>query len=154
MISLFACQSGKNRQYYATISVLPDFEMLSLDSSSIFRAVNIDIGEPLLIFYFRPDCPYCRMETKALLNAYDQWKKCHVYMLAGASLDAIRKYVNEFHLDQYKNITVGKDYQHSFVNAFQSEVIPFIAVYNSHKQLLKIYHGEVQVDKLVAAVNI
>jgi thiol-disulfide isomerase/thioredoxin len=153
MTSLFACQSDRNKQYLAVVSILPGFEMLLLDSSTIFEAGNTPIGKPLLIFYFRPDCPHCRKETKALLNIYDQWKDCHIYMLAGASLDAIRQYVNEFHLDQYKNITVGKDYQHSFVNIFHPEEIPFLAIYNSHKQLLKIYHGEVQVDKLIAVEN-
>ena len=153
MSSLFSCQLKRNHQYLSTVSRIPNFQMQLLDSASIFQTATIRTGEPILIFYFRPDCPYCRRQTKELIANIKQLKNVHLYMISGAALDAIRQYSSQFRLGQFGNIVIGKDYQYSFVDLYQPGVIPFLAIYNGKKQLLKIYHGEIPVQKLVSVIN-
>jgi hypothetical protein len=127
--------------------------MLLMDSITLFRSEDIPSGKPIVMIYFRTDCPYCQEETKNIINNITTFKNFQVYFLSGSSLKDIKDYAQSFHLNQYPNIIVGKDYAHSFTQVYKPNSVPYLAIYNSRKELLKIYDGNIPINVLIAAIQ-
>lgn len=151
---LLSCHSTQDKAYLSSISALPSFDMLLLDSTTLYHAQDIPSGKPIVMVYFRPDCPHCQLETKSLVSRIGDLQNFRIYFLTGADFDDAKSYAHYFHLDQYPNIIVGKDHEHSFTRVFQPSSIPFMVIYDSNKKLLKVYHGEVPIDNLIKVAHI
>jgi hypothetical protein len=153
LLLMLSCGLKKDK-LQADISTLPSFDMLLMDSVTMINTKEIPTGNPILFIYFRPDCPHCQEEAKELVTNINALKKFRIYFLAGGPFEDVKNFCIQFHLDQYKNISVVNDYNHSFKQVFKPELVPYIALYNGHKQLIKIYNAEVPVNSLVNASKI
>jgi len=151
---LISCHSNNTGSYLSGIATLPSFDMQLTDSINLFHAKNIPDGKPIVMMYFRPDCPHCQLETQNLVKDINQLRGFQIYLLTGASISDAKAFAHKFTLDQYPDIiTVGKDHEHSFAKIFQPSSIPFLALYNANKKLVKVYHGEVPISNLLAAMH-
>ncbi|MDR3713321.1 MAG: hypothetical protein P4L51_10930 [Puia sp.] len=150
---LFSCHLDQGKEYLASISSLPAFDMLLMDSSTVFHAKQIPDGKSIVVLYFRPDCIHCQKETNMLLSHIEALRNVQIYLLTGASFEDVKKYYKSYHLDKYQNITVGKDYEHSFTRIFKPTSIPYMAIYDTDKKLKRIYYGEVDIDILISSVH-
>ena len=148
---LLSCHSSSGKD--DTLSTLPAFNIQLTDSTTILNAAAIPVGKPTIILFFRPDCTHCQAETQSLLSHIDSLQNVRIYMLASAPLAEIKGFYNHFHLDQYKNFTVGKDYDHSFARVFRPASVPYMAIYNSEKQLIKIYAEEAGIENILKSVR-
>lgn len=152
--SLFACHLKQGGEYLSGIATIPSFDIQLLDSTTLIHAEDIPAGKPIVMVYFRPDCPHCQLETRNLIKSISQLKNSRIYFLTAAELRDARGYAHNFRLDQYPDIiTIGKDHEHSFAKIFHPSSIPFLALYDSQKKLIRIYHGEVPVTNLLAAIH-
>jgi len=150
---LFACHLKYKGADIANISSLPAIKLLLMDSSIVVHAEKISSGKAIIMVYFRPDCPHCQQETKLLLSNIHALKDVQIYFLAGAPFGEIKKYSANYQLGQYENIVVGKDYEQSFAKLFEPNSVPYTAVYDTKKKLVKIYYGEVSMEKLLLAIH-
>jgi hypothetical protein len=137
----------------ASLDSLPAFDILLLDSTTILHSNQIPIGSRTLFLYFRTDCPYCKAETKAILQNIDSLKTVQLYFLSYMSIPDIKQFTNEFHLGAYRNITVGKDYNNRFSQIFRPKVVPYLAIYNNQNKLIKIYKGGSSIKEIEAALH-
>jgi len=151
VLILISCHSGQDRS--DSIGTLPTFGMLRLDSSSVLYTKEIPAGKTILLMYFNPDCPHCQQETKMFISHMDLLRNVNFYLLSGAPLEDIANFNQRFQLDKYQNITVGKDFNHSFFRAFKPSSIPYLAIYNSDHKLIKVYKGVSELQTLLKAVN-
>ena len=147
-----SCHTQQKRE--AALYNLPTFQMLLTDSVSLLNTENIPTGKPIIFLFFRPDCTHCQKETQAILDNMDSFKDTHIYMLTNAAIPEIRIFSQNFKLNNYKNFTIGRDYNHSFFRLFRPSSVPFIAIYDGQKQLLKIYSDEVGISDIMNAIQI
>ena len=149
------CSCGRNRDKanISGISTLPSFDMLLMDRATIVHSKEIPTGKPIVVIYFRPDCPHCNQETKLFIDNIEALKGVRFYYLTSASFDDIKGFYDHYNLEQYQNIIVGKDYEHSFFEVFNPRTVPYMAIYDGKKNLVKVYHGEVGISSLIAAVR-
>jgi len=152
--SLLSCHSNRQKESIAKISSLPSFQMLLMDSITLFDPGQVPEGKPIVVMYFRPNCPHCQEETKTFVKNIEDLKTVRIYMLAGADFKDLKEFYQSYHLDQYQNITVGKDYEHSFARVFRPKAVPYMAIYNTKKNLVRVYYGEVKIHALLDAVHI
>ena len=150
---LLSCHYAQQKDWLSTISTLPSFDIQLTDSLTLLHTQNIPAGQPIVVLYFRPDCPHCQAETQRLIRQIGLLKDSRLYFLTGASLVDAKSYAHHFLLDRYPNITVGKDKDHFFLKTFRLSSIPCIAIYNREKRLVKIYHGEVPIDAVIATIQ-
>jgi thiol-disulfide isomerase/thioredoxin len=136
-----------------SISILPPVKMLLMDSTTIYNTSQIPPGKPTILLYFRPTCPHCKKETNTLLNNISALKDVNIYMLASAPFVDINNYSLSYHLESVKNITVGKDLGKSFTNKFAPKAVPYMAIYDTNRKLVKIYYGEVEINSIITAVH-
>jgi len=152
LICLAACHSRQSKE--TALVNLPPFDMLLMDSTTVLKAQEIPTGKPIVLLFFRPDCTHCQQETQTLLDHIDSLENVRFYFLATAPLEDIREFYAHFHLDKYKNVTVGRDHEHSFYQAFRPSNVPYTAIYDGNKRLVRIYSEEVGIDKILKTTRI
>lgn len=154
LILLVSCHLKSSDKKLAAITTMPSFRILSIDSSACLNSQNIPSGCSTVFMYFDPDCEHCQRETKNIIDHIAQLTKVKIYMVTSSELNGeLKRFYKSYNLDSLTNIFVGKDYEYSFYRLFLPPTVPYMAIYNSKKTLVKIYTGEVNVNSIIAATS-
>jgi peroxiredoxin len=154
LAALLFIQFGCRGKATASIDHLPAFSLLLLDSSTVLKSKEIMPGKPLIFIYFQTDCPVCQQETKTLLRHIDSLTTVQLYCLTPMSLKDLKQYNSAYHLNSFKNITVATDYEHSFARIFRPRTVPYIAIYDNQKELVKIFSNETPYTEFLKALHL
>lgn len=130
---------------------LPAFNMLLLDSTTVFNTYNIPKGQPIVIMTFMPDCDHCQKLTEKLLNGMDTLKHIRFYLVSPMEIKDLKKFYEKFELSKYPNIVIGKDKEYFGPSFYQIKYVPFIALYDKNKLLIDSYEQTVEVKVLAEA---
>ena len=135
---------------YLKYPTMPAFNILSIDSTTIFNTYNIPTGSPTVLMFFDPDCKHCKATMKALLKGMDSIKNVQFYVFSARhDMSMIRGFANNYHLQSYPNIKViGMDTEFFFFSFFKVRFVPDLAVYDGDKNFVKLYQGSVTVKEL------
>jgi len=129
------------------------FKMVSLDSSEYISSHEIPSNHPIIFIYFSPDCEHCQNEVKWILKDSEKLIKSNIYLVANEPFSELRKFYVNNNLEKERNIRVVKDYEYSFYRKFLPATTPFIAIYNTKKELIKLYTGETSVKSLIYSIQ-
>lgn len=140
---------------YRKYPKLPAFNILLRDSSTVYNTFNIPPGKPTGLILFSPECNHCHDVTKAMLENMDMVKDVQFVMVSTSpNMEAMRKFIDEFNLGQYKNIlAVGWDYDFFFLEYFVAMRIPDIVLYDADKKLIKMIENAFTVNDINEAVH-
>ena len=149
-ILLFLCCSHpSNRPEKGKLRDLPSFKILSIDSSTYLTSESMSWNQAGIFMYFDPNCEHCIKQTNAFINSLNKLKNVEIYWITNESISAARSFSRTYHLDGISNAFVGKDLSYSFYNAYLPSDIPFIAIYNKKKELIRIYKGETDINLII-----
>jgi hypothetical protein len=154
LVFCFSCTGNRNANALSGINDLPSFNILLTDSTTVFSTNKIPFGKPTVFIFFEPDCLHCQHQTKILLKNIKSFENIQICMVTLSPFDQIREFCNVYRLNTYKNISVGKDYQYTFIKIFKPEVVPFIAIYDGNKKLVKIFKQPTEINNILEAVKI
>ena len=146
MVSCFGKQP-ENTKLRGT--ALPSFKLLLTDSLTYFDTKNIPTGKPVVMLYFGPRCAYSRAQTEELINNIDLLKNTNIYLLTTWPFVEMKKFYEHYKLNQYKNITVGLDYENFFHDYFKAPGVPYMAIFNKTKKLNDAFVGEIESNKVL-----
>jgi thioredoxin-related protein len=132
---------------------MPDFSIQLLDTTVKIKSADIPKGQPVVLFFFGPDCPYCQNLTRELTKRMDELKDIRFYLVSAADFKEIHFYDTLFRLDQYKNVTIGKDMNYIFFKYYKAPGFPYLAIYNKNKEFKEIVIGSVSVDSLKKVIH-
>jgi thioredoxin-related protein len=140
---------------YLKYPKLPAFNVLELDSSTIFNTYNIPQGKPIAIVFFDPNCKHCRASTGRLVRGMDSVKNVQFYFVTPIhDLSVSRNFNREFHLGDYKNIKIiGRDYEFFFMTNYGVRSLPDVAIYDAHKKFVKLIEGEFSASEIYKYVH-
>lgn len=128
---------------------LPAFEILELDSSTVFNSYSIPKGRPIVLFYFGAECGHCESAFETLEKGWDSLEHADFYLMSFSPLYQIKEFAEKHHIDQHKNIKlIGMDKKMFFTGYYGVRAVPFIAVYDKNKKLVKAWHTHVSVKDL------
>jgi peroxiredoxin len=130
---------------------LPQFTMLLTDSSSQINTSNITTGEPFILFYFSPNCPYCKAQTEELKEDIKDFGNTHIYFISTFPIHKIKKYEEQFGLSKYKNITTAQVNDSSFSKFYHASGVPYTVVYDKNKILKEVLLGKVSTSDIKSA---
>jgi thiol-disulfide isomerase/thioredoxin len=134
---------------YSQHNKVPPFQIIRSDGK-IFMAGNLPMGKPIVIIYFSPECEDCQQLTKELLNRIKEFNNASIAMITNLSVDKVKQYVAEYHLDTYSNIFAGTEGNSFFVGKYYSiGQLPFMALYNKNGDLIKVYNKEISIEDLL-----
>ena len=149
-VSILACRHRAVNPYDPN---LPGISMLLMDSVTRIHTADIPEGEPIVFIYFQPDCIHCQEETTAILQDIASLKAVRIYMLTPSFRPVLRHFYEYYKLAGYTNIKVGVDEGMRFYTYFNARKIPFLAVYNKDRQLIKAHAGTFSVDNLLKFIG-
>lgn len=154
---LFACsrQAPKNESDQITVvgEKMPSFDILLNDTITKLNTTNIPEGQPVVLFFFGPECPYCQQFTKSLTEHINELKDIRFYMVSVAGPHEIQHYDTLFTLSKYKNIVLGRDVKGYFLSNYKAPGYPYLAVYDKNKKFKQIIIGGVSIDSLKTVIN-
>jgi len=150
---MFGCNFVRQDSTTAAVDNLPPFEVQLRDSTKFFHSNQILSGKAVILLYFDTDCHFCQEETKELVKSMASLKDVQLYFLTTSSLNEMNKYSADYHLGDYGNIVVARDYKYSFYKHFKPSEVPYLVIYNKQKELVKIYKGSVSVQAIIDAVH-
>lgn len=151
--SLFAQGQTDSLPPYKKYPTLPAFEILLHDSSSVFNTYDIPKGKPTILMYFSPDCDHCEQMAADILKNMDELGKVQIYMITPMSLSVLQKFYQKLELSKYKNIVAGKDHQFFFTDFYQAKYVPYIVIYDKHKQVLATWDGDAKIKDIKAVLS-
>jgi len=135
---------------YRKYPTLPAFKLLELDSSTVFNTYDIPEGKPTILMLFSPDCDHCKHLTEKLTAGMDSLKDVQIYMMTPvSSMTELRDFYAKYHLADYKNIKiVGRDVDFFFFTFYGAHFVPYLALYDKHKKLIKSLDSNITVKEL------
>lgn len=122
---------------------LPSFSLLLSDSLTTLDTKNIPNGNPVVLFYFGPYCPYSRAQMQEILDNMSILKNIKFYIFTDWPFSDTKKFYNNYHLKNYKNIVLGMDNNGVFSNYFKVQGVPYMAIYNKDKILKHAFIGKI-----------
>lgn len=135
-------------------SDIPSFNLLQIDSTTIFNTKNIKAGKPIVLIYFSPDCEHCQEETAGILKSMDSLKNVQFYFITEDPLERLKVFYKYYHIDRYSNIFLGQDYQPFFrKNLNQKGITPYLLIYNHNRKLKAVYPGGTVVHNLIKTIQ-
>jgi len=135
---------------YLKYPTIPAFNILLIDSTTIFNTYNIPSGKPTVLMFFDPDCKHCKATTRMICEKMDSLKDIQFYIFtARHDMSMIQNYYKKFHLADYPNIkAVGMDTEFFFFSYYGVHYVPDLAVYDENKKLIKLLDASCTVQDL------
>jgi thiol-disulfide isomerase/thioredoxin len=127
---------------------MPSFSLLLMDGITRINTNNIPLGNPIVIIFFKPTCPYCREETRDIVQHIQSFKNIQFYFLSNTSLQPIKQFSEEFKLKKYPNVIVAQDDQFFFANYYKISQVPCTAIYTPDKSLKQVFIGGISMVKI------
>jgi thiol-disulfide isomerase/thioredoxin len=126
---------------------MPSFNILLSDGISYYTTKDIQ-GKPIVIFYFSPSCPYCRMETRRIINNMNELKNIKFIFIASNNFPLMKNFYKEFEIEKYKNIILGFDIKKEVVRYYKSTAVPFLSFYGIDNTLNKSFIGVMSANQI------
>jgi hypothetical protein len=153
IIALAGCFGAEPQKTGKEGKPLPEFSILLTDSTTWLHSRDIPAKKPFVLFVFSPHCPYCKAQTKKIIEDRDLLGDIHFYFISRYPLSSVKSYIKEFQLDKQSNITVGLD-SANFVNDYlETPGFPFMAVYGKDKKLNQAFLGKTYSRLLLKAAE-
>lgn len=147
------CESVNKNKKYISILRLPTFKILLADSLTCLSSESITCGNKLIFIYFSPTCEHCQKEMQAIIANRKKLNKVKIFMVTNDPFSDLKTFYEKYHLQNEPNIFAGKDYEYSFYKQFLPSAVPYIAIYNGNKYLIKVYKEETSVNSLITSIQ-
>lgn len=136
---------------------IPPYKILNTDSEYVTPA-NLKKNVPVMIMYFAPDCPHCQHLTAEITKHIKEFGNTQIVMISFVNptlqFKALTKFVQDYQLKKYPNITVGTEgYTYVVQKFYQVRTTPYEAVYNKNHKLVETFAKIPDVKDLVKAVK-
>lgn len=126
----------------------PDFKMQLTDGKT-FSSTSVKKGEPAMVIYFSPTCDHCENYISAIIKDMQDFKNYQIILVTYVDISEVKKFEEDYHLSNYKNIIAGSEGTEFKVRYFYKvQTFPFTAVYNKNKTLVNLYVKPPTMDQL------
>lgn len=125
---------------------MPQFNILLSDSLTTLNTDSIPTGEPIVLFYFGPYCPYSKGQIEDIIDNMGTLQNIRFYLFTRASFQDMQTFHNTYHLEKYRNISIGVELSTAFNNYYKVQGVPYIAVFNTKKCLKQAMFGKTRVS--------
>lgn len=132
---------------------LPSFDVVMLDSTTIFNTERIPDGKPFILLYFSPDCDHCHKQVDEILDNMSSFKNIQFYFFSPFKFELLTHFSTQYHLNDYSNITVAYDHKFFIPSHFKTTSTPCIFIYDEDRKLSRTYEGEVNASDLLDAIK-
>jgi thiol-disulfide isomerase/thioredoxin len=148
ILALSGCNSRKHELTGKENQSIPSFNLLMPDSVTYYNTSNIQAGKPVVLYYFNPQCPFCKAQMEDIKKNMDKLKDIQFLIFTSFSFDGMKSFYNKFDLSKYSNVITGVDTSYFFANYFQTTNVPYLAVYGKDLKLNEAFLGKTRVKDI------
>lgn len=131
---------------------LPEFDIL-LEDGTILNTEDIPEGKPIVLIYYDGGCDKCHDEARDIMERMGDLKDVRFYFVTIEPLEEVRRFTDHLGLEQYTNITVGKDVAWFLPEYLEAESTPVSALYDKGKNLRGIFGNKPPIDTLIKKIR-
>lgn len=144
-ILLFSCNQDRKPENNGLVGKeIPDFKVLLPDSVTYLNPKSYALsGKPMVVIYFRSDCPYCKAQTKEVVDKIDRLSNINFLFLTESSFGAMKEFIENYHLNSYANVKVGFDVDAFAPKYYEAIAVPYLAIYGKDGKLKESFLGKV-----------
>lgn len=127
---------------------IPHFTVLQTDSTYT-NDEKIPDNKPVVIIYFSPTCGHCQITADEFSKKMQDMKDIYFVWVSYYPLPEIKDFAKKFNLQQFNNITIGRDENYAIPSYYRVKFTPFMAVYNKEHHLIQTYGQGTEADTLI-----
>jgi thiol-disulfide isomerase/thioredoxin len=127
---------------------IPQFTVLKTDSSYASDKI-IPKDKPVVIIYFSPSCGHCQLTADEFSKKMQEMRDIYFVWVSYYPLPEIKEFSKNFNLQQFNNLTIGRDENYTIPSYYRVKFTPFMAIYNKAHHLIKTYQQGTDVDTLI-----
>lgn len=145
------CFAGLSQDVYPPFKktmMIPEFSIENAKDSSTFTEKNLAKNKKTIFIYFSPDCGHCTFFVKKMLDSISLVKNTEIVMVAAGEFSKIKSFYEEYKLNSYPFITVGRDRTYFFISHFGITQYPAAFVYNKKGKFVKNFESEIGLHEL------
>lgn len=150
ILTIYGCYSRNPEKTGLEGTPMPSFKLLMVDSTTTFDTKDLPKGKSTALFYFGPHCPYSHAQMEDIIANINNLKDIQFVALTAWPFPQFKEFYQKYHLEKYDNIKAGVDYTVSFRRYFNSQGVPYLAIYNKDQILNHSYIGLVNSDQIKA----
>ncbi len=102
---------------------------------------------------FSPDCEHCQHEMKEIIKNIKAFDKTQLVLSTTRDFDQMREFYQQYGLERFSNIIVGKDQAYMLPVFFDIHNLPFLAFYNRKKELISVFSGAMPIERVIAELK-
>ena len=152
-ISFISCTDQQSALKGPKDEKLPNFSMMSMDSTHFVNSTSFAGDKPLVLFLLSTRCPYCRAQLKDICKKMDQIKGVQFFLAASGPLSEVRQLYADNNLAQYPNVIIGVDTNLFIRKYYKTVKIPYLVIYDKDKFLKLKFSGVTDVSEIKQAVE-
>ena len=145
-------QADSTKPIYLRFPTLPQFTIYKASDSTTFTRDDLQKRKQTIFIIFSPDCEHCQHETEALIANIDKFKDVQIVMVEYLAYEEMKKFYINYKIENYPNITMGRDAKFFLPIFFKVESLPAIYVYDKKGNFKQAFSGSVKMDKIAAAL--
>ena len=127
---------------------LPAFNLLLPNGTTTINTLSDAGNQSVVLFYFSPQCPYCRNQMKEIIDRISFLNNIKFYVFTSWPLKETQSFYKEYELYKYQNLVVGVDYKNFFKEHFKAQGVPYMAIYGKDKKLKHAFIGNVNTKQI------
>jgi len=127
---------------------MPELNLLLTDSTTWLHTSKIPSGKPVALFFYSPYCPFCKAQTKEIIEEMDELKNIQFYFISNFPIQTVKEFKKVYQLEKYSNIITGIDTSHFVNDYFEAPGIPYLAIYGKDKKLNKTFLGKISGNQI------
>lgn len=150
VLTFTACQEEKPTHVRTGMEgkPMPAFAIQLLDSTTFIHSEDLAKDKNLVLFYFRPTCPYCRAQMRDMLNNMERFKDKELCILTNEDLKSANSFARYFKLNRFNNVIVGRDTGSVVLRKYNIRAVPFTAYFDKNRNLKGLYAGRMGPNSL------
>lgn len=147
------CQTNEPEPAFKRFPTLPPLQLLLGDSATKYTKDNIPKKKPVFIMLFSPDCTHCQHTAEEMVAHKEELKDVYIIMATMHSLVQMNEFVQQYHLGELPNLTVGKDVYFILPGFYNVRYLPYMAFYNKKGELISAREGGLPIPKVIELFN-
>ncbi|MEW5842844.1 MAG: thioredoxin family protein [Bacteroidota bacterium] len=142
---------GSQKEIMPVGSALPEIKYITANDSGYIH-VN---EKPLMIMYFKPDCPHCKYELEIMNKRINELRTADIYLIT-----TDKDLIKENHLIKWTSLLYANNVKFCWISEeeykaqFGINVTPVFYFFDRNNKLTGKIIGETKFDRILGAIKL
>lgn len=101
---------------------------------------------------FSPDCDHCQRQTTEFKKNIELIKNIQIVMVSFLNFDLLKKFHQDYGIENYPNITVGRDGNYFLGTFYKPHFFPSMFLYNKKGKFVKTFEGNASAKQIAESL--